>query len=78
MLNIALGPYQETILILSLEIKLHSADNNKTFFLWGPRQRDNQNIFFTNNEESGAILIIIKEEVIPESWAAEEEVIPES
>jgi len=31
-LDIALGPYQETILILSLEIKLHSADNNKTFF----------------------------------------------
>jgi len=32
-LDIALGPHQETILILSLEIKLHSVDNNKTFFL---------------------------------------------
>jgi len=36
-LDIALGPHQETILILSLEIKLHSADNNKTFFFGGPQ-----------------------------------------
>jgi len=35
-LDIALGPYLETILIYSLEIKLHSADNNKTFFFGGP------------------------------------------
>jgi len=31
-LDIALGPYLETISIYSLEIKLHSADNNETFF----------------------------------------------
>ena len=69
-LDIALGPYLETISIYSLEIKLHSADNNETFFFGGPDKRDNRNIFFTNNEESGAILIIIiiiTEEVIPES-----------
>jgi len=55
-LDIALGPYLETISIYSLEIKLHSADNNETFFFGGPDKRDNRNIFFTNNEESGAIL----------------------
>jgi len=35
-LDIALGPHLETILIRILEIKLHSADNNKTFFFGGP------------------------------------------
>ena len=41
-LDIALGPHLETILILSLEIKLHSADNNETFFFGGPDKRDTQ------------------------------------
>jgi len=39
-LDIALGPYLETISIYSLEIKLHSADNNETFFFGGPDKRD--------------------------------------